>query len=476
MKEESTNEDDVSEASESLSESLNPPWFPSLMAFEHYDCERTHLFPDAEFGGSFTSSNRVIARPSPPEYPTPYNIVYLGPEEVFVYGGGYGDVKGGTGAFVAKVDPATLKTVWYNKLIDTVVTNEWDYPGVLSILNDGYLYVIYGYRLAKINPKDGSIIGKPLELPTLAAQRDTSYNGLDALPDGTLIAKTVYREAGCEEQGFSAFLSCPHSDNVPNSIIVAIDPVAMQVVAVAAAPEFIGGRLTTTRFDDRDYIYLAGATTAFRYVYEDKEFRLDKSWNPGDIYKQGQTNASAMVVMNDWVVMETNAAPTSTPLSVIAISQMDASQQFNVQPFEGYPVPDGYPKSLSPSAVSADPVYNRIYALDAGPGRICCLELRDDGLHAIWNEAQRTTEFLALIGPEDARVVVGTELPPGEPLAGSTQNLVVWRDAASGRELARTLQPLPAISTGSMVEPYYFGRMYYLAQKGQIIELTVRPE
>ena len=22
----------------------NPPWFPSLMAFEHYDSERTHLF------------------------------------------------------------------------------------------------------------------------------------------------------------------------------------------------------------------------------------------------------------------------------------------------------------------------------------------------------------------------------------------------------------------------------------------------
>lgn len=209
----------------------------------------------------------MSVRYSPAEYPTPYNVVYLSPNDVFVYGGGYGDVKGGTGAFVAKVNPVSLKTIWYNKLIDTVVTNEWDYPGVLSILRDGYLYVIYGYRLAKLNPTDGSLIGKPLELPTLAAQRDTSYNGLDALPDGTLIAKTVYREAGCEEQGFSAFLGCPHADRVPNSLIVAIDPQAMQVLGVVAAPEFIGGRLTTARFNGRDYIYLAGTTTAFRYLY-----------------------------------------------------------------------------------------------------------------------------------------------------------------------------------------------------------------
>jgi hypothetical protein len=155
MKEDFTKRGGFSEASEPLSGSRNPPWFPSLMAFEHYDSARTHLFPDADFGWAFTGSNRVIARPSPTEYPTPYNVVYLGPDEVFVYGGGYGDVQGGTGAFVAKVDPDSLGTAWYNKLIDTVVTNEWDYPGALSALRDGYLYVIYSYRLAKINPQDG---------------------------------------------------------------------------------------------------------------------------------------------------------------------------------------------------------------------------------------------------------------------------------------------------------------------------------
>jgi hypothetical protein len=356
-------------------------------------------------------------------------------------------------------------------LIDTNQTDEWNYPGVLSALRDGYLYQIYGYRLAKLDPRDGSVI-KTIELPTLAAQRDTSYNGLDALPDGTLIAKTVYRQAGCEEQGFSAFVNCTDPTHVPNSIIVAIDPRAMKVIGVVEAPEFIGGRLTATRFQGKDYVYLAGTTTAFRYFYADGQFTLDESWDPGPIYEKGQTSGTAMVVMNDWVVLSTNAAPAERPLSVIAINQSDAKQQFSTQPFAELKAPPQYPRSICPSAVSVDAVYRRIYALDAGPGRIGALELRSDGLHTVWTEPQRTLEFLALIGPPTRRVLVGTELPPGQPLTGNTTSDVVWRDAATGRELARTAEPLPAISTGSMVEPYYAAKMLYLAREGTIIELA----
>lgn len=450
----------------------NPPWFPSLMAFEHYDSGRSHLFPLAEFGGSFDGTNQVASRSSSSSYPTPYNTVYLGPDEVFVYGGGYGDVQGGTGAFVAKVDPVSLDPVWHTQLIDTVETNEWNYPGVLSALRDGYLYQIYGYHLAKLDARDGSVV-KVVELPTLAAQRDTSYNGLDALPDGTLIAKTVYREAGCEEQGFSAFLDCTDPNNVPNSIVIAVDPATLKVLGVVGAPEFIGGRLTATRFRGKNYVYLAGTTTAFRYIYDNGQFTLDESWNPGAIYEKGQTSATAMVVLNDWVVLSTNAAPAKRPLSVIAIHQADASRQFSAQPFAEFTAPKDYPRSICPSAVSVDAEHGRIYALDAGPGRIGALELRDDGLHTVWTEPQRTLEFLALIGPPDRRVLVGTELPPDQPLTGNTLSDVIWRDAATGRELARTSEPLPAISSGSMVEPYYSGKMLYLAREGTIIELTV---
>ena len=135
----------------------NPPWFPSLMAFEHYDSGRTKLFEQAHFTGSFIRDNAVGVRISLEEYPTPYNVVYLSGDSLFIFGGAYGD-RGGTGSFVARVDPQTLQTVWFNQLIKTVETDEWNYPGVLSALQDGFLYLIYGYRLAKLDPRDGRVL------------------------------------------------------------------------------------------------------------------------------------------------------------------------------------------------------------------------------------------------------------------------------------------------------------------------------
>jgi hypothetical protein len=446
----------------------NPPWFPSLMAFEHYDSERTKLFEQAHFTGSFVRDNAVNVRVSPDAYPTPYNVVYLSRDSLFVFGGAYGD-RGGTGSFVARVDPQTLQTVWFNRLINTVETDEWNYPGVLSALQDGLLYLIYGYRLAKLDPQDGRVLGQ-IELPTLAAPRDTSYNGLNGLPDGTLVAKSVYRQAGCEEQGFSAFLNCPNPADVPPSVVVAIDPRTLEIIDQVVAPEFIGGRITATVFENQSYVYLPGQTTVFRYRYEDRRLTLDASWNPGAVVLPGQSGPTAVAVMHDWVIFATNAVPAATPLSVVAINQADASWQFSLQPFAAVPSP----QSWSPSAVSVDPLRNRIFALDGLAGRIAALELRDDGLHTVWTAPQRTLEFLALIGSAQRRVLVGTDVPPDQAVGANTQDWVVWRNADTGDELARS-PLLPAVNGGTMVEPGYTGRMYFLAQNGKIIELTARP-
>ena len=51
---------------------------------------------------------------------------------------------------------------------------------------------------------------------------------------------------------------------------------------------------------------------------------------------------------------------------------------------------------------------------------------------------------------------------------------MVWRNADTGDELARS-PLLSAVNGGTMVEPGYAGRMYFLAQNGKIIALTVRP-
>jgi len=452
----------------------NPPWFPSLMAFEHYDSGRTKLFSRAHFTGSFTRDNAVEVRVSDDEYPTPYNVVYLSGASLFVFGGAYGD-RGGTGSFVARVDPQTLQTVWFNQLINTVETHEWNYPGVLSALHDGFLYLIYGYRLAKLDPKDGKVLGQ-VKLPTgRAAPRDTSYNGLSGLPDGTLVAKSVYRERGCEQQGFSAFLCCPHPQLVPNSVVVAIDPRTLEVIDQTVAPELIGGRIAATEFENHSYVYLTGQKTVFRYIYEDRRLRRDFSWNPGTVVLSGQSGPSAAAVMNDWVVFATNSVPAATPLSVVAINQADASRQFSSQPFAAV----GSPQSWCVSAVSVDPLRNRIFVLDGLAGRIAAVEVRDDGLHTVWTAPQITAEFLALIGPAERRVLVGTDhasqlMPPSCPPGAGPQDSVVWRNADTGDEIARS-PLLSPVSGGTMVEPGYAGRMYFLAQNGEIMELTVRP-
>jgi hypothetical protein len=276
-----------------------------------------------------------------------------------------------------------------------------------------------------------------IELPTLAAQRDTTYNGLTGLPDGTLIAKAIYRQAGCEEQGFNAFLKCPDPADIPKSVVVAIDPRPLQVIDRVVALEPIGGRITATTFRNHSYVYLPGQTTVFRYIYEGRRLRLDTSWIPGKVVANGQTAPTAPAVMNNWVVFETNSTPAPTALSVVAINQADASRQFFSQPFAAVQSP----KSVSPSAITVDPL--------------------------------RTTEFLTLIGPAQRRVLVGTDVPSNQAIDSNTQDFVVWRNADTGAELARTLQF--AVNTGTMVEPDFAGRMLFLAQSGKLIELTAHP-
>jgi hypothetical protein len=472
----------------------NPPWYPSVMASEHYDSGRTKLFPEANFNGSFNQDNVVNARVSPDDYLTPYNVVYLNAQAMFLYGGGYGD-KGGTGAFVARVDPSTLSMVWSNQFVYTVPntncnpqeTSDWDYPGVLGILKDGFLYVIYGYQLTKLDPQDGSIVATT-NLPSLWPLKDTSYNGFDALPDGTIIAKTVYRQVGCPCQGFSAFLECPGAAGVTNSLIVAINPQTLEVIDQIEAKEFTVGRLTCVQFAGKNCIYLPGQTNIYRYLFETNHLSLDTSWGPVAYLElgSGQTPASSVAVMNDWIVFADNGTPVNVPtngttwpspwMTVMAINQADSSKTNSLQPYKGLTAPTapGLPISFSPSAVTVDPLRNRIFSLDAGPGVVGALELREDGLHTVWIENQRTAEFLTLIGPRERRVLVGTDVPAGQFPGNNTTNTVVWREAETGRELVRSA-PLPAVVTGTIVEPGYGGRMYYFTGGSKLLELTVRP-
>lgn len=464
----------------------NLPWYPSLEAFEHYNSGRSHVFPEATFGGSFSGNNSVDIVTSPGIYPSGYNMAYLDANNIFIYGGGYGDVTGSVGAFVAKVDPVTLGPSWYNQLINTSINGEWDYPGSMGILQDGFIYVSYGYRLAKLN-KYGTIIDT-LTLPTgLADSENTSFNGFNATSDGYIIMKSVYRQAGCSIQGPDALLNCPDPSDVPSSILISVNPTTMQVVDKIILSQPVGARPTIGRFNSKDYVYLLEPTTAIRYEVNDGKFNRDHSWNPGTITVTGQTLCTSFVVMNDWVVAQTNTLPASTALDVIAINQGDASIVYKLQPFLGDPIPPlvaaafstqgpgGVPAiSWAPMSVSADPENNLIYASDSLPGEIAAITVTSGGLETVWKANQTTTEFTTLIGPQSKRVLVGTDIPGPEIPGNNANDFAVWRNAATGQELARS-PLLPAMTQGTMIQPYYNGEMFYEGQSGTLIKLKPSP-
>ncbi len=465
----------------------NLPWYDSLDAFEHYDSGRSHLFPDAKFAGSFRGNNQVITYSSTTLYPSGYNMCYEGCKNVFIYGGGYGDEPGSIGAFVAKVDPCTLEPIWYNQLINTSENGEWDYPGSMAILRDGYIYVIYGYRLSKIDPKTGITV-KTLTLPTGGGlPKNTCYNGFNAAPDGTLIMKSLYRQEGCSLQGPDALLDCPDPTDVPPSLLVSVDPEKMKVIHSITLPAPVAARPTIGEHKKHTYVYLVEADTVIRYRVKKGRFIPDPSWNPGTVTLSGQTTATSYVVMNDWIVGQVNTLPSATALSVIAINQSDASRQFSIQPFLGDPIPPLVAAAFStaakgdqaiswaPASVSADAENNLIFATDSLPGKIAAIKLTDSGLEVAWKVDQTTTEFTALIGSKDKRIVVGTDIPGPEIPGNNHNDYAVWRNALTGEEIARS-PLLPAMTQGTMIQPYYKGDMFYEGELGRLIKLKPKKQ
>ncbi len=86
---------------------------------------------------------------------------------------------------------------------------------------------------------------------------------------------------------------------------------------------------------------------------------------------------------------------------------------------------------------------------------------------------QTTTEFTTLIGPQHSRVLVGTDIPGPEIPGNNMNDFAVWRNAATGQELARS-PLLPAMTQGTMIQPYYNGDMFFEGQSGTLIKLMPR--
>jgi hypothetical protein len=232
--------------------------------------------------------------------------------------------------------------------------------------------------------------------------------------------------------------------------------------------------VTTARFNNKNYIYLPGTKSLYRYTFKNGKFAVDPTWGPVPYLKSGQTAGSAVAVLGSYVVLMTNGgAPTSTPMSVVAVSQADAKNVANLEPFAS----SGSKNSFIPSMVSVDPASNLIFVMDAGAGKIGAVALNDGKLSTKWTADQTTLSFTTLLGPPSHRVLIGTNIPLKffKQLKKYTTEQVIWRNAATGKQLASSDQ-FPKMSAGILVTPGYAGLQYFLTASGHIIELQVSPQ
>jgi hypothetical protein len=488
--------------------SSNPPWYPSLQAFEHYDSGRSHVFAKARFDGSSSGPNVVKLKFSKlGAYPSGYNTSYLNANAAFIQGGSYGDAKNSIGPFVAKFNPTTLRPVWYTQLVNTVQTGEWDYPGAMAIENDGYFYVVSGYRVFKVDPANGIVV-KTLKLPTKVHMQNnypntpptysstltedsanTSYNGINALPDGTIVVKSLYRVAGCDKNGPSAILSCPNSRNVPASNLITVNPKTMKIIDNITLPAFAGARPTITRYHGVDYVYLLEKlSNVVRYSVKNGILKLDTSWTPAAVPYPNQTTGGSVIVMNNWILGATNTVPAAGQLTMFAISQSDAKKMFLLQPYVNDPIPPYISKLFATAAagnkpalswadmsLEADPQNGLFYGVDTLARKVAAFKVTSSGIKTVWKKTQTTTEWATLIGPKSQRVWVGTDIPGAEIPGKNKTDRVVFRVAATGRELARSTK-VPVMTQGSAIQPGYGGSVFFPGATGTLVKVTPSPK
>ena len=445
-------------------------WYETVTPAEHMDSARSSVYADAicDLRGRAGPARVEVRALAGPKGAWP--AVTRAPGELFLIHGSLA-FKGFDGARVTKVDTRAWRTLWTTRLIDTAATREWNYPGGVGAHADGFVYAVYGYRLARLDPESGAVLAT-LELPTGQAPRDTTYNGFIVMPDGKIVTKSLYRMPGCEENGFRA-LSRGGVVDTPSDVVV-VDPRRMRVEGSVRAPEHLLGRITAGVHRGATYLYAAGKDRVFRYRYEGGAPILDTSWGPvcdlsceAARHEPGETPASAITTGDGWIFLQGNAGPAPVPFTIHAISQDDARLVHRVQPFAG----GGW--SFNASKLTYDAENRRMYTTDGLIGRLACFDFDPQrGFVRRWEVRQGSYSFLVLVGPPERRVLIATRLVD-TPLTWLLRKQaskrvpwlaymigkerVVWRDPDSGAVLAES----PNLPAGLAIIPGFEGAVYY---------------
>jgi hypothetical protein len=465
----------------------NAPWFRTVMPTEHFDSGRTDLFACAQFPGSYTGPNQVYAYQSTDVYQTPFNMATRGINEMYVYGGGNGDQKPpGFQTFVARVELGSLKEIWRTYLNNANITNDLHISGSVDILADGSIGAAAEHSLYKINGTTGAVEAV-VALPTGSTPPgDGAFNGFSGWPDGYLVLKSFNRPVGCILNGYSAAaFTCPGAPAAGGpSVLSVVDSKTWKVLDWVEGKENSAGRISATQYHGKDYAYFAGTSSIYRYVWDGKNITLDPSWGPVPYLKPGQTAAGAVVLAGDWVILSSNGIPTSkVPLSVVAISQADASKIFRIDPI---PLKPGENSNYY-AHLAVDPQNNRIYTMDAGAHMAAGVNFnpKTGNMTVAWVEPQWSQNYITLLGPIDKRIFVNTNISSSVthnatkldsgPEGANYVEQILWRDANTGKLLAAS-DFFPPSNPAGNVPVGYGGLLYNMLNNGHIMTLQVLPK
>jgi hypothetical protein len=430
-------------------------------ACEHADSARTSRFRGTRAVEEIAGSSQVAlnARYTSGHYPKLYNVSTRNRNELFAYGG---YVSENDGAYVAKLDANSLAEAWR---VPLTLPHHWNYPGAMAVLGDGNVYAVAGNLLAKVNAETREAY--QLTLPEHPGDGGAAYNGFVVSPDGVLFTKSLERGRPCQQSDLTENLGIPCAayHRIP-SFLVAVDtkPAEPEIITTIVAVDFIMSRIATERHDGIDYVYCPGLHNLWRYIFTGSEFVLDETWGPVPYAGTG-TPGTAPAIMGDWVIIMNDGFLSSfEPFTIWAINIHDSSRSFTYMPLEAYPM------SQVGSKAAIDPENMRVYVADWKAQLLVCLDFdAAEGFTKRWTRPQKMFCFPALMGDSENRQIVGTDYD------SSHGDQVVWRNAATGEEVARSAYLDPNFN-GSTVGPGFDGRFYYLAQTYQaIVELIPVP-
>ena len=455
-----------------------PGYYPSLNGAEISDAQRSGIFPCATFTGSFDGPNTVFAFRSVDDYPGISYINNRMPGELYIVGGEYPtkDDPRMVGPYIAKADASTGKQIWRTYLDNPNVSGRWIGNANLNILPDGNIAFAWSHFVALVDGDSGAVL-KTNTLPGGDAPvEDVNFKHLTIAPDGTLILKDQTRPLGCTLQGTMAIIECSQQGmKSPNSVLVAVDPVTLDVLDMIQLPEPAPSPHIIAPFHGKTAIYLGMETTLARYFWDptSKKLSADETWVAKPLVER-QVALTAPTVVGDWIAVQTNGLFSKEKASsVVVVHRDDASRTHTIFPFGELGIA-GF--SFAPPKNGADPENDMIYSADMGMKKVAGIKIDPETgeLSTAFVLDNITSTFQPVLGPADRRVLVLTnaKLPVSfepTPLAVKTSRYseqVTWRDAGTGELLAESdfFEPL---TINSLTPPGFGGRLYYPTAVGE---------